>query len=718
MIESGTHRETMSLSAALAMLRRRRYTIAIPLAAGLVAGWVGYQNSSRIYVSEAVLALDVRRVQALPSDAILSPLPQESPVLRTELDVINSRLMASSVVQKLQNQGVSFLMEESGRHRFLTSLGLGTDWMSALARAPQAAQPDAEEVQRDRIDYLLSRLRVSNDGRSYTIFISFSSADPGFSAAAANAFAAAYLDHQISIQQTAMRRVTDWLGSTLVNLRSGLEASEKAAESFRQGAGLIHTNGATLQEQAVSALRAQLTAVQGDTAATRARLETIRALSSGSEFPAMAETLQSATIQNLRIEQNRLERQLDELKASQATKSKDVPVLTAQLEALDRQIRSEVDRQIESLENEITVMGRKEASLVQALGEAQRQLAAANAAQVTLAQLEREAAANRTIYESFLVRYKQAIEQDGIAAAEARIISAAEPAAAPAKPQFSGWMAFGLGLGAAAAGGGVLLREATDRRWRLRDTLEEGSGVPVLAALPRLSWRERRDHAQGRVLRNPEMVSAYALLRRALRNGTTQTAAVVVTSAGRGEGKTSVTLGIARSAATAGMKVAVVDGDMRAPSVARMLGVRPARFLDELTADRVDPADVVGHDPSSGIDYVAGRPTTKAPEAILNSRAFRALIAKLEASHDLVLIDTPGLASTPDALDILAPTSRVLFVAAANMEPTQSLLSAVARLAACGSLPVGIVLTRVDPHLPFTIRLRQSQPGERARPMA
>ena len=97
MIESVTHREAMSGSALLSILRRRRYTIAIPLAAGLAAGWIGYQNSSRSYVSEAVLALDVRRVQALPSDAILSPLPQDSPVLRTELDVINSRLMASSV---------------------------------------------------------------------------------------------------------------------------------------------------------------------------------------------------------------------------------------------------------------------------------------------------------------------------------------------------------------------------------------------------------------------------------------------------------------------------------------------------------------------------------------------------------------------------------------------------------------------------------------------
>lgn len=75
---------------------------------------------------------------------------------------------------------------------------------------------------------------MNNDGRSYTIFISYRASDPVYAAKVANAFVTAYLDHQIDVQQSAARRVSEWLGEKLVTLRSGLEEAERAAEDFRQ----------------------------------------------------------------------------------------------------------------------------------------------------------------------------------------------------------------------------------------------------------------------------------------------------------------------------------------------------------------------------------------------------------------------------------------------------------------------------------------------------
>src|SRR5690606_37561838 len=79
----------------------------------------------------------------------------------------------------------------------------------------------------------------------------------------------------------------------------------------------------------------------------------------------------------------------------------------------------------------------------------QRAISETNMAVVQSAQLDREAAANRSIYETYLARYKQTIEQDGIATAEARIISRAMPSARPTSPDKSLWglMAILLGCG-------------------------------------------------------------------------------------------------------------------------------------------------------------------------------------------------------------------------------------------------------------------------------
>src|SRR5690606_30767473 len=80
----------------------------------------------------------------------------------------------------------------------------------------------------------------------------------------------------------------------------------------------------------------------------------------------------------------------------------------------------------------------------------QKEMSAANGAIVQADQLDREASANRAIYESYLARYKQTIEQDGIAMAEARIISRAMPSSSRTSPDGSAWLLGGGVLGLAA----------------------------------------------------------------------------------------------------------------------------------------------------------------------------------------------------------------------------------------------------------------------------
>ncbi len=215
----------------LETIKRRRTLIIAPLLAGVAIGVIGYLMAPLSYVSESVLVLDMRRVQALPNESAITPLPQDSPVLRSELDIISSRMMARKVIDILQADNVNVP----------TAFRSGTVLSAPPENAKQvreARDVDAAARERQRIDLLLSRLRVNNDGRSYTIFISYRAPDPVYAARVANAFVTAYLDHQIDVQQSAARRVSEWLGEKLVSLRSDLEGAERAAEDFRQNRGL------------------------------------------------------------------------------------------------------------------------------------------------------------------------------------------------------------------------------------------------------------------------------------------------------------------------------------------------------------------------------------------------------------------------------------------------------------------------------------------------
>jgi len=664
--------------------------------AGLAIGLLGYASTPYSFVSDAVVALDARRI-ALPTETVVSPLPQDSPVLRTELDLINSRSMAAKVVARLEREGVS-IREEEKPSVSLSRLG---SLLASLLREPARAGDVAAGAigpldDRMKAEILLSGLRVSNDSRSYTIFLTFSSADPVFSAKVANAYGLTYLDHQVEIQRNATRRVSAWLGETLVTLRAELEAAEQAAENFRQNAGLIETNGITLQAQRVTALNTELAATRASFSDLEARLETIQGLSTSDQFPSLAEILGSQTIQSLRLEQARIERRLSELHDTKAVKSAEISTLESEQAAIKRQIGEEVTRIIASLTNEISVTRQKEESLNRALQKAQQDLSEANHAQVTLAQLEREAAASRTIYESYLLRYKQTIEQDSIAAPEAQIISLAEPATTPARPRLATWIMFGLGLGGSIGVAAILLREATDRRPRMLEALQDATGIPVVGALPQVSRRDRGRLDQ--MMRDATTTVGRALtaLRTALnvKAGRKPTSVIVVTSAEAGDGKTTLVLGLARSAAAAGMRVIVVDADLRHPSVQEAAQADPPAHIQELLDGTRKLSEVI-HEVRGGYSIIAARPG-EAGTASLASPHLRTLMSELKLRFDVVLVDAPEGDAFSDAVDVTRFANRVLFVVPFRTRGLDHVIASIRSLATNGNRPDGIVLNRVD----------------------
>lgn len=700
MIVHGTSRDSSySWMSALAVVERRKYWLVLPSLTGIAIGLAGYATTPSTFVSEAVVALDVRRVHALPTETVVSPLPQDSPVLRTELDVISSRTMAAKVLQRLERDGV-VVDRENDQGRLLSGIWrLVNEWFQASAEGASAEATIAGRMdEREKIDQLLSRLRVSNDGRSYTIFLSYSSSDPGLAAQVANAYASEYLEHQIEVQRTATRRVSDWLGETLINLRAGLESSEQAAEAFRQEEGLVRTNGATLQAQRVSALSSELAGTRAVYAGMQARLETIKSLASKEGFPSLSEILGSETVQALRIEEARLERRLRELKDSKAEKSLELSTLVSALASLKQQIGEEIERIVDSLTNELAILTQKEKSLEAALQDAHMQLSTANHAEVTLAQLERESTANRTIYESYLVRYKQTIEQDGIAAPEAQIISLAEPASRPAKPRLSAWLLFGMGFGGSVAVAGAALREMTDRRHRLREMLEDATGVPIIGALPRLNRGGTRRMAGQARNGSTKLGRSLSTIRKLLRitPAGKHSVAVMVASTFPNEGKTTLAVGLARSAAAAGMKTVVVDANLREPGLEAIFGRKADAYLDELAGANKSTTDLVQRLAESGVCFIAARKHAMSPELLLASPRLKGLVNELKLRFDVVLIDTPDLATAPDALDIAAVADRVLYVADFKSPRVQPILASIRSLAACGHRPDGIVLNRVD----------------------
>lgn len=664
------------------------------LSACLLLTTAAYMTTPAQYVSEAILALDVRKLQALPTESVVSPLPQESPVLRTELDIISSRMMAGKVLTQLD----SLNFDADGRinpadQQPPANIG-SPDQIS-----PLSAQSD-EDRNRSRIDKLLSNVSVVNDGRSYTIYISYRADNPQYSAAVANAFGEAYLDYQVDLQTSATRRVSDWLGGKLVSLRATLEQSERAAADFREKSGLVKANGMTLQSQQIAALNTELANLRAKLAGAEARLSTAIDASNNKAGVALSEILGSPAIQQLRAEQSRVERSLQEISQSGAMQSAQLPQLNSQLASLKSQIAGEVQQVIDSLRNEINVTHRQQAAVETNLKEMQEGMSAANQALVHADQLDREASANRAIYESYLTRYKQTIEQDGIATAEARMISRAVPARSRASPHLSTWMALGIIGGTFLGICASFLLEIRDKSIRSAQALENATGTPIIGRIPKLSSRERKNAAlivsEGRYSFARAIADLQAHL--LLSSPQKMARAVAVTSAGTQEGKTLIIAGLARSLAATGVRTIIIDANFTAPMVGQEFGDQFGPYLEDVIRGRHTLEAVIQHDVFSSIDFVATQACSVPAEFLLGHEQFAKVINALKHQYDVVLIDTPAVCLGADAIRVASLADTTILVAQCERANMDDILNAVKILSSDGRKLNGIVINS-DPSI-------------------
>jgi capsular exopolysaccharide synthesis family protein len=458
----------------------------------------------------------------------------------------------------------------------------------------------------------------------------------------------------------------------------------------------------TLQGNRLNALNLQLIQVRAERAAAEARIEVARKYrASDVGADAFADVLRSSVVQNLRQQGAQIERAIQDLNNSGATQSAQFSSLKVQQESLQRQMNDEISRIIESLASEVEVILRREKDIERSIAETWERTAQESKDLVRLQQLEREANANRTIYESFLNRYKQTIEQEGFVAPEARLISSAEVPMKASGTNPLATLVFSLMAGAIGAGGLALAVDRLDRRVRSGLRLEEMVGLPVIGRVPNLTKKSRlMPHDQ--VVAVPGSAYSEAIRRLAVAlqwsRFTTRAKVVVVTSSEQGEGKSTTCVSLARTLAATGKKVIVVDTDLHRPNVAAAFGYDAIPSLNDLVSGGRNLLEIVCHDDKSGADFIAAKPVGQQSQEILQGSAFKALIRSLRERYDYVIMDSPPVCAAVDAVLVAAYADAVLLTVRWGVTSELTVLAALDELNIFSVPVAGIVLNGVDPH--------------------
>ncbi|GAA4111561.1 exopolysaccharide transport family protein [Aminobacter aganoensis] len=254
------------------------------------------------------------------------------------------------------------------------------------------------------------QLTVYRVEKSRVIVIQFSSSDPKLAADVPNAIADAYLAFQRGAKLESNTEATDWLKPEIDDLNQRVKDAEARVASFRaQSDLLVGQNNSVLATQQLSELSSELSRVRASRSAAEATAQSVRqALQRGGSIDAVPEVLSSGLIQRLRERQVQLKADIADLSTTLLPNHPRIKALNSQLADLDVQIRSEAEKVLKGLVNEAANADLREKQLVAALNTQKAESARASEEEVELRALEREAAAQRALLESYLTRYREA----------------------------------------------------------------------------------------------------------------------------------------------------------------------------------------------------------------------------------------------------------------------------------------------------------------------
>ena len=277
----------------------------------------------------------------------------------------------------------------------------------------------------------------------------------------------------------------------------------------------------------------------------------------------------------------------------------------------------------------------------------------------------------------------------------AAILQPATAAATPAGTGLRRSLELAAVIGLLLGFGAVVLAENSDRRLRVPDELEAMTEAPLLATIAPSAF-------SGRLETGRQDEEAFHMLRAALTyfNTERQITSVVISSAGEKEGKTTVSTRLALAAASAGLRVALVDCDLRRGQVAVRLGIERQPGLSGVLAGEQSVADaLVDHPlPDSATGHLAvlpAGPPPPNPSALITSERMQLVLRQLEAESQLVIVDTPAALAVGDPLPLMRSVSGVILVARVGRSSRRAVRRLQRMIADAHGTLVGVVATGV-----------------------
>lgn len=574
-----------------------------------------------------------------------------------------------------------------------------------------------------------SAIAISRPARDADVIaITARSGDPVQAAAVANLMAANLISDRRSARRSSSDAAVAFLGQQSDSLGRQLRYTEDSLRSYQEEQHVIDV------PQQADAEVTRLAKMQADLAGIRAERDAFASLvqqfhqdsvdsptTAGNvsrrlmAFPSLLSN-QSAAVLLGSLAQAESER--SQLLIRRMPADSDVQVLTQRIRGIESQLRGIAESYLQSLTNQVNSLQGEAAKFSTALS-------ALPAKELQTARFERDAKVLNDLWVLVQTRLKEA-EVTGVAGDPAvRIADIASPSLRAARPRPLINVALSLLLGGMLGVSGALARELGDHSVRSRqDAQLAGGGLPVLGALPRMRLgkvapkvgeliaadqaldpeRERTATSiASQLVTNPELPASYSeslnqlFTSLALGFADKPPKVVVLTSPLPGEGKTLSAINFALVAASRGLRVLLVDADLRCGVVNTALGLRRSPGFSEVLAGG-NAAQLTQRVPTERgvLSVIASGALPRFPGSLLTVERVRSALGQVVSDYDFIVIDTPPVNLLADAGVLGSAADAVLLVARAGHTQASDLAYAMDQLEGMRAPVIGTLLNDID----------------------
>lgn len=717
---AASRRQLIDVEAIMGIARRQWMVVAICAIAGAMFGIAYIMTATPLYTAATSLMIDRGDTsQVVAQLSTPGPMPgEEEAMLLSQIALLQSQSVIGTVVDKLDLvNDPEFVGQPSG----LATIKNGIKSLLALTGVykPKDVQADSAVRRQQAIEQVGRGMAVARVGRSYVLNVAYTSPSPPLSARVANAFGDAYLDDKLEARYQATRRAGNWLEGRIADLRQKALETDLAVQKFRAEHGLVSAGQTLMSDQQLTELNSALIVAQSETAQSRAKYDRIRKIIDAGQGDAIVNDVLDSSISN-DLRQKYLEASKTEADISQRLGPNHVQAvrLRGEMAEYRRQMFEELSRISQSYQSELEVSEAREKSLRDNVEKATGVTVSANETQVQLRELEREADTYKNLYQNFLQKHQESLQQQSFPLTEARVITKATDPEFSSHPRKLLMLVAFVILGAGAGGGIGAFREFRDRFFRtgdqVRDVLDlefigtaplidESAGkVPEIPAGQSPRALRKSNIASNYVIDHP--LSSFAETLRSAKIAADLTLAgkdckiIGIVSTLPGEGKSTMAINFAELLASQGARTVLIDGDLRNPGATRAIAMHAQAGILEAILDKQPVADLLLYNPQTKLAFLPAVIKRRVPHSaeLIGSLAMRDVLTSLSAEADYIIVDLPPLGAVVDARAAANRIDSFIFVTEWGKTARRVVRQTISNEPQVRDKCLGVILNKVD----------------------